>query len=97
MLRTNVVALPEGLFAEIFAGLSEQVALEGAPGMTQMKFTSAGKFDPLGVVVNVSATLEGAPAVTATVPVVDCAKVKSTLLRANVAGAPRPAIVAVML
>jgi hypothetical protein len=68
VLRISVVALPEGLFAEIFAGLNEQVVFEGVPGMTQLKVTSAGKVDPLGVVVNVSATLEGVPAATATVP-----------------------------
>ena len=97
VLRINVVELPEALLAEIFAGVSEHDVFDGVPGMTQLKFTSAGKLDPAGVVFKVSKTFDGVPAVSCTPPGTDCEKVKSTLLSENAAGAATPGTEAVTL
>jgi hypothetical protein len=96
-VMVSVVALPEGLLVEIFAGLSTHVRLNGNPDTAQLRFTSAGKVEPGGVVVMVSATLSGVPAVTCTIPGTDCAMVKSTLIRENVAEVAAPVTDAVTL
>jgi hypothetical protein len=61
------VVLPDVLPAEVFAGLSAQVAPESDAGAAQLKFTSAGKAEPAGVVVRLSTTVAGVPAVICTV------------------------------
>jgi hypothetical protein len=93
----SFVVLPEGLFAEIFAGLSVHVAADMKAGMAQLKFTSAGKVEPFGVVVKVSTTIAGVPGVICNVPGTVWARVKSTLERENVAAAAIPVTDAVTL
>ena len=97
VVTVSVVVLPEGLFAKIFAGLSVHVVLNIDAGPAHVTFTSAGNGEPAGVVVNVNVTFAGVPAVICTGPGTDCAIVKSTLVRENVAEAVLPATDAVTL
>jgi hypothetical protein len=46
----RVVAVPEGLVAKILAGLRTHVLVHGDGGTAQLRFTSAGKVEPAGVV-----------------------------------------------
>lgn len=96
-MTVKVVTIPEGLFTEIFAGLSAQVEFGTEVGTTHFRFTSDGKVEPDGVVVKVSPMLAGIPGVSCTVPGTDSAIVKSTLVIENVAADPVPAIDAVTL
>jgi hypothetical protein len=93
----NVAPLPDGLFAEIFAGLSAHVVVEADVGIAQLRYTSAGKVEPAGVVVKVRGMFAWVPAVNCTVPGTDCARAKSRLVRENVVEAPVPAMDAVTL
>jgi len=97
VVTVRVVALPEGLFAEIFAGLSAHVVVDIEFGMTQLRYKSAGKVEPAGVVVKVRPMFAGVPAVSCIVPGADCARAKSTLVRENIAEDPLPAMDAVTL
>ena len=63
LVMVSVAVLPEELFAEIFAGINEHVVVDTDPSAAQVKFTSAGKVEPVGVVVKISATFPGVPAV----------------------------------
>ena len=61
------VVLPDVLPAEIFVGLSAHDILVSDAGTAQVKFTSAGKAEPAGVVVRLKTTVAGVPAVICTV------------------------------
>ena len=93
----SVVILPEGLFAKIFTGLSAHVVVDINAGAAHVKFTSAGNGDPVGVVVNINVTFADVPAVICTAPGTDCAILKSTLVRENVAEAVLPVTDAITL
>jgi hypothetical protein len=93
----SVAVLPEELFAEILAGLTEHVVVDLDPSAAQVKFTSAGKVEPVGVVVKISATFPGVPAASCTAPGADCARSKSTLVKENVASVAVPGAEAVTL
>jgi hypothetical protein len=97
LLIVSIMALPETVPAENFAGVTvHTVFVCGACG-AQLKLTSAGKFELAGVVVNRSATFAGDPAVTDTAPESDGAIVKSTFVRENVAKVGAPVTAAVTL
>ena len=96
-VTVRVAVLPEWLLAKIFVGLIAHVVLETDGGAVQLKFTSSGNVEPVGVVVKVNATFVGVPGVTWTVPGTDCAIVKSTLVMENAAVDATPATDAVTL
>ena len=96
-VTVSVAVVPEGLFAEIFDGLTVHVVVDMDTFGAQLKFTSAGKVEPFGVVFKVSTTFAGVPGVSCIVPGANCARVKSTLVMENVAEAVIPVAEAVTL
>jgi hypothetical protein len=97
VLIISIVTLPEGLPAGIFVGLSVHVAFACGNFAVQLKITSDGSLEPCGVVTKPSATLDGVPGVTCTMPGPASSIVKSILVRENVAVAEAPITDAVTL
>lgn len=90
VLIVSIVTLPEGLPAKTFAGLSVHVAFACGSCAAQLRVTSAGKLAPCGVVIKPSATLDGVPRMTCTIPGPASSIVKSILVSENVAEATAP-------